>query len=194
MMTSREPENTATRRHVLAAPWRSRSLVLIGLMGAGKSSVGRRLADTLGWPFVDSDDEIAAASGCSIADIFSIHGESIFRDLEARVIMRLLAGEKRVLATGGGAWMQPDIRKVITEAATSVWLRADLDVLTRRVERRNHRPLLETGDKRSILRKLMTDRYPIYEEADVIVDSGDGPQEQVVKTIIAALDAAESTV
>ena len=193
-MTSREPENTATRRHVLAAPWRSRSLVLIGLMGAGKSSVGRRLADTLGWPFVDSDDEIAAASGCSIADIFSIHGESIFRDLEARVIMRLLAGEKRVLATGGGAWMQPDIRKVITEAATSVWLRADLDVLTRRVERRNHRPLLETGDKRSILRKLMTDRYPIYEEADVIVDSGDGPQEQVVKTIIAALDAAESTV
>jgi len=194
MMTSREPENTATRRHVLAAPWRSRSLVLIGLMGAGKSSVGRRLADTLGWPFVDSDDEIAAAAGCSIADIFSIHGESIFRDLEARVIMRLLAGEKRVLATGGGAWMQPDIRKVITEAATSVWLRADLDVLTRRVERRNHRPLLETGDKRSILRKLMTDRYPVYEEADVIVDSGDGPQEQVVKTIIAALDAAESTV
>jgi shikimate kinase len=90
--------------------------------------------------------------------------------------------------------MQPDIRKVITETATSVWLRADLDVLTRRVERRNHRPLLETGDKRSILRKLMTDRYPVYEEADVIVDSGDGPQEQVVKTIIAALDAAESTV
>ena len=162
-------------------------------MGAGKSSIGRRLADTLGWPFVDSDDEIAAAAGCSIADIFSIHGEPIFRDLEARVITRLLQGEKRVLATGGGAWMQPAIRAVIKEHATSVWLRADLDVLTRRVERRNHRPLLETGDKRSILEKLMAERYPVYAEADMVVDSGDGPQERVVQQMIAALDAAEGS-
>ncbi|MFO0456636.1 MAG: shikimate kinase [Alphaproteobacteria bacterium] len=192
-MTSREPEKATTEHQVPAAPWRRRSLVLVGLMGAGKSSIGRRLADTLGWPFVDSDDEIAAAAGCSIADIFSIHGEPIFRDLEARVITRLLQGEKRVLATGGGAWMQPAIRAVIKEHATSVWLRADLDVLTRRVERRNHRPLLETGDKRSILEKLMAERYPVYAEADVVVDSGDGPQERVVQQMIAALDAAEGS-
>ncbi len=192
-MTSREPEKATTEHQVPAAPWRRRSLVLVGLMGAGKSSIGRRLADTLGWPFVDSDDEIAAAAGCSIADIFSIHGEPIFRDLEARVITRLLQGEKRVIATGGGAWMQPAIRAVIKEHATSVWLRADLDVLTRRVERRNHRPLLETGDKRSILEKLMAERYPVYAEADVVVDSGDGPQERVVQQMIAALDAAEGS-
>lgn len=192
-MTSREPEKATAEHPVPAAPWRRRSLVLVGLMGAGKSSIGRRLAETLGWPFVDSDDEIAAAAGCSIADIFSIHGEPIFRDLEARVITRLLQGEKRVIATGGGAWMQPAIRAVIKEHATSVWLRADLDVLTRRVERRNHRPLLETGDKRSILEKLMAERYPVYAEADMVVDSGDGPQERVVQQMIAALDAAEGS-
>ena len=192
-MTSREPEKATAEHHMPAAPWRRRSLVLVGLMGAGKSSIGRRLAETLGWPFVDSDDEIAAAAGCSIADIFSIHGEPIFRDLEARVITRLLQGEKRVLATGGGAWMQPAIRAIIKEHATSVWLRADLDVLTRRVERRNHRPLLETGDKRSILEKLMAERYPIYAGADVVVNSGDGPQERVVQQMIAALDAAEGS-
>ncbi len=160
-------------------------------MGAGKSSIGQRLAEAIGWKFVDSDDEIAAAAGCSIADIFAIHGEPIFRDLEARVIARLLAGEPIVLATGGGAWMQRPVREAIKREATSIWLRADLDVLTRRVERRNHRPILEAGDKRSILAKLMAERYPIYAEADIVVDSGEGAQDKVVKQVLAALDAAE---
>lgn len=166
-------------------------MVLVGLMGAGKSSIGQRLAEAIGWKFVDSDDEIAAAAGCSIADIFAIHGEPIFRDLEVRVITRLLAGEPIILATGGGAWMQPLLRVAIKRTATSIWLRADLDVLTRRVERRNHRPILEAGDKRSILAKLIDERYPIYAEADIVVDSGEGAHDKVVKQVLAALDAAE---
>lgn len=166
-------------------------MVLVGLMGAGKSSIGQRLAEVIGWKFVDSDDEIAAAAGCSIADIFAIHGEPIFRDLEVRVITRLLAGEPIILATGGGAWMQPLLRAAIKRTATSIWLRADLDVLMRRVERRNHRPILEAGDKRSILAKLMDERYPIYAEADIVVDSGEGAHDKVVKQVLAALDAAE---
>jgi shikimate kinase len=190
-MTSHEPQNTPLRPHSHAHPWRSRTVVLVGLMGAGKSSIGQRLAEAIGWKFVDSDDEIAAAAGCSIADIFAIHGEPIFRDLEVRVITRLLAGEPIILATGGGAWMQPLLRVAIKRTATSIWLRADLDVLTRRVERRNHRPILEAGDKRSILAKLIDERYPIYAEADIVVDSGEGAHDKVVKQVLAALDAAE---
>jgi shikimate kinase len=171
------------------APWRKRPLVLIGLMGAGKSTIGRRLAKQIGWRFVDSDEEIEAAAGCSVADIFTIHGEPIFRDLEKRVIARLLGEAPMVLATGGGAWIQPGVREIIKEHATSVWLRADLEVLTDRVSKRSHRPLLETGDKREILDKLMQERYPIYEEADVIIDSSHGPHESVVQRVITALDA-----
>ncbi len=162
--------------------------VLIGLMGAGKSTIGRRLAKSIGWRFVDSDEEIEAAAGCSIADIFAIHGEPIFRDLEKRVITRLLSEEPIVLATGGGAWMQADVRKTIRERATAVWLRAELDVLTDRVSKRDHRPLLETGDKRTILKRLMDERYPIYEEADLIIDSSHGPHERVVERVVAALE------
>jgi shikimate kinase len=190
-MTRHEPQKTQPHSHPLAHAWRSRTVVLVGLMGAGKSSIGQRLAEAIGWKFVDSDDEIAAAAGCSIADIFAIHGEPIFRDLEARVIARLLAGEPMILATGGGAWMQRPLREAIKREATSIWLRADLDVLTRRVERRNHRPILEVGDKRSILAKLMDERYPIYAEADIVVDSGEGSHDTVVKQVLAALDAAE---
>ncbi len=168
--------------------WRSRPLVLIGLMGAGKSTIGRRLAKTIGWRFVDSDEEIEAAAGCSIADIFTIHGEPIFRDLERRVIKRLLGEGPLVLATGGGAWMQEDVRATIRAQATTVWLRAELDILTDRVSRRDHRPLLETGDKRTILKRLMDERYPIYEEADLIVDSSEGPHEKVVNRVVAALE------
>jgi shikimate kinase len=170
------------------AVWRSRPLVLVGLMGAGKSTIGRRLAKHIGWRFVDSDEEIEAAAHCRIADIFTIHGEPIFRDLEKRVISRLLTEEPLVLATGGGAWMQPAVREVIKAHATSVWLRAELEVLTERVSRRDHRPLLEHGDKREILQKLMHERYPVYEQADVVVDSSQGPHEQVVERVIAALD------
>ncbi len=168
--------------------WRARPLVLIGLMGAGKSTIGRRLAKQIGWRFVDSDEEIEAAAGCSIADIFSIHGEPIFRDLEQRVIARLLGEEQLVLATGGGAWMQPGVRELIKARATSVWLRAELEVLTDRVSKRNHRPLLETGNKRDILEQLMEDRYPVYGLADMVVDSSHGPHEVVVERVIAALD------
>jgi shikimate kinase len=170
------------------APWRSRPVVLVGLMGVGKSTIGRRLAKKVGWQFIDSDDEIELAAGCSISDIFSIHGEPIFRDLEKRVIARLVSETPLVLATGGGAWMQESVRQVIKEKATSVWLRADLDVLIDRVSKRNHRPLLEKGDKRSIMGKLMDERYPVYAQADLIVDSNKGPHERVVDMVLEALE------
>lgn len=165
----------------------NKPLVLVGLMGAGKSTVGRRLAKAIGWPFVDSDEEIERAAACSIADLFAIHGELIFRDLEERVIFRLLETPNQVLATGGGAWMQPQLRARIKDKALSVWLRADLDTLLERVERRNTRPLLESGDKRAILERLMADRYPVYAEADLTVHSAEGPHEDVVERLIAAL-------
>lgn len=162
-------------------------IVLIGLMGAGKSTIGRRLAARTGRKFVDSDDEIVEAAGCSIADIFAIHGEQIFRDLEQRVMKRLLERDDIILATGGGAWMQPLVRELIKSKAVSLWLNADLEVLLDRVEKRNHRPLLEQGDKREILSKLMQERYPIYAEATLSIDSNKGPHEQVVERSIDAL-------
>jgi shikimate kinase len=190
-MTSLTTEERHVPRARLKAPWKTRTVVLVGLMGAGKSSVGHRLAKQIGWKFIDSDDEIVAAAGCSISDIFAIHGESIFRDVEQRVIARILQGEPVVLATGGGAWMQPKVREIIKRDATSVWLRADLDVLLDRVSRRGHRPLLEQGDKKAILTKLMEERYPVYQEADVTVDSGKGPHDKVVKSVVDALEGAE---
>lgn len=170
--------------------WRSRPLVLVGLMGSGKSTIGRRLASAIGWRFVDADEEIESAAGCSIADMFAIYGEPMFRDLEARVIARLLGEEPAVLATGGGAWMQPSIREMILARATSVWLRADLDVLVDRVSKRDHRPLLKNGDKSAIMRRLMEERYPIYAQANITVDSGHGPHSQVVERVIIALQGA----
>ncbi|MCI5050089.1 MAG: shikimate kinase [Rickettsiales bacterium] len=159
-------------------------IVLIGLMGAGKTTVGKRLAKVINRQFVDSDEEIEDAAGCSISDIFAIHGEQIFRDLEYRVVHRLMDHEKLVLATGGGAWIQDKVREEIKGRAVTIWLRADLETLLERVERRNHRPLLETGDKRVILEKLMNERYPIYEKADIVIDSGDGAHELIVDAII----------
>lgn len=167
--------------------WRARPLVLIGLMGAGKSTVGHRLAQKIGWKFVDSDEEIEAAAGCSIADMFAMYGEPIFRDLEQRVIARLLKEPSIVLATGGGAWMQPAVRELILAQATSIWLRADIDVLLDRVSRRNHRPLLETGDKRATLQRLMDERYPVYAQADRVIDSGLGAHDTVVEQVMALL-------
>jgi shikimate kinase len=170
------------------APWRQRPVVLVGLMGVGKSTIGRRLAKEIDWPFVDADEEIEDAAGCSISDIFSVHGESIFRDLEKRVIARLLSDGPLILATGGGAWIQEPIREMIQEKATSVWLRADLDVLMDRVTKRNHRPLLEKGDKRAIMQGLMDQRYPVYASADLTVDSNKGPHEHVVQLVLDALE------
>ena len=165
------------------------SIILVGLMGAGKSAIGRRLASRLGMSFVDADDEIERAAGCSISDIFELHGEAAFRDGERRVIARLLARPPHVLATGGGAFMDPETRATIRECGISVWLRADLDLLVSRVSRRNDRPLLAGGDPCAILRRLMDERHPIYAEADVVVESRDGPHEQTVEAVLGALGA-----
>jgi shikimate kinase len=166
-----------------------RTVVLVGLMGAGKTKIGRRLAFRLGLPFFDSDQEIEAAAGETIEEIFANRGEQMFRDGERRVIARLLAKPVHVLATGGGAFMDPATRMIIARRGLSVWLRADLDVLVHRVSRRADRPLLKTGDPRGILADLIERRYPVYAEAEVTVDSGDGSSETTVNRVIAALAA-----
>jgi shikimate kinase len=166
-----------------------KTIVIIGLMGAGKSSIGRRLATRLKLPFVDADREIEDAAGCSIADFFERYGEAAFRDGERRVIDRLLRRPVHVLATGGGAFMNPDTRRAIRERGISVWLRAALDVLARRTARRSHRPLLNSGNPREILAGLIEQRYPVYAEADVIIDSQDIPPEDTVDRVIEGLMA-----
>jgi shikimate kinase len=164
-----------------------RTIVLVGLMGAGKSCIGRRLAARLGLEFVDADAEIEAAAGCSIEEIFERHGEAAFRDGERRVIARLLKEPVCVLATGGGSFLDPETRAAIGERAISVWLRADLDLLLKRTGRRDNRPLLKRGDPRAILERLIAERYPVYEEADVTVDSTDGPPEVTLDRVLSAL-------
>ncbi len=164
-----------------------RSLVLIGLMGAGKSAIGRRLAKRIGLDFVDADKEIEAAAGMSINDIFSEHGEAYFRDGERRVITRLLSEGPIVLATGGGAFMNEQTRQEIAANGLSIWLRAELDILIERVSRRNTRPLLKTGDPREIMSALMDERYPVYSQADITVESRDVPHEVIVEEIVQAL-------
>ncbi|MFA5121564.1 shikimate kinase [Zavarzinia sp.] len=155
-------------------------------MGAGKSSIGKRLAQRLHVPFRDADAEIEDAAGCTIEEIFERHGEAAFRDGERRVIARLLTdATPHVLATGGGAFMDPETRARIKEFGVSIWLRADLDVLLKRVKKRNNRPLLKRGDPREILERLITERYPVYAEADLVVDSLDGPHDQVVDDVLA---------
>lgn len=165
----------------------TKPIVLVGLMGAGKSTIGRRLAHALGLQFVDSDQEIVEAAGCSISDIFEIYGEAIFRDVEQRVLLRLVGGEPCVIATGGGAFMNPVIRSAIKEKTTSVWLKADLPILLERVSRRDTRPLLRTGDKGAILSKMIEDRYPLYGEADITIDSNAGLHDTVVERALKAL-------
>ncbi len=167
----------------------TKTVVLVGLMGAGKSAIGRRLAARLKWPFVDADAEIESAAGCTIDDFFNRYGEEAFRDGERKVIARLLEGEQRVLSTGGGAFMHPETRDLIKVRGVSVWLRADLDVLVRRTARRDNRPLLKQGDPRQVLTDLMARRYPIYAEADVTVDTDDGPPEITTDRVLAALES-----
>lgn len=166
-----------------------KSVVLIGLMGAGKTAVGKRLAAKLDLPFVDADKEIEEAAGQSIAEIFAEHGEAYFRQGERKVIARLLEAGPQVLATGGGAYMTPETRTTIGESGISIWLRAELPVLLHRVRKRNHRPLLIGRDNEQVMRDLMAERYPIYAEADITVESRDVPHEVIVKEVIQALAA-----
>lgn len=164
-----------------------RTVVMVGLMGAGKSAIGRRVAQRLGLPFVDADAEIERAAGQTIEEIFTAHGEGYFRDGERRVIARLLGDPVHVLSTGGGAFMDPDTRRLIAERGISVWLRADLEVLLRRTARRGNRPLLKGRDPAEVLAKLIELRYPVYAQADVTVESTDGPPEVMVQRVIDAL-------
>lgn len=164
-----------------------RSLVLVGMMGAGKSSVGRKLATRLAMPFVDADTEIEAAAGMTIPEIFEVRGEAEFRSGEARVIARLLDGGPQVLATGGGAYMNAETRRLIGQKGVSVWLSADFDILMRRIRRRNDRPLLHTVDPDATLRRLIDERYPVYALADITIESRDVSHEVIVDELIDAL-------
>lgn len=164
-----------------------KTVVLVGLMGAGKTNIGRRLATRLQLPFRDADSEIEQAAGETVEDIFQRYGEAVFRDGERRVIARLLDEPVHVLATGGGAFMDPATRARIRQRGISVWLRAELDLLLARVGRRGNRPLLKGGDPRAVLAALMERRHPIYAEADLTVDSIDGPPELTLARVVEAL-------
>jgi len=164
-----------------------RSIVLVGLMGAGKTSVGRRLSQILNLPFVDADTEIEEAAGCTIADFFEIYGEPAFREGEERVIERLLKDGPQVLSTGGGAFMSDVTRQRITEHGVSIWLDTDIDTLIKRTSRRNDRPLLNTSDPAETLRKLMNVRNPVYAEADIRLVSGTETVENSAKLAIRAI-------
>jgi shikimate kinase len=172
--------------HPLRSP---KTVVFVGLMGVGKTCIGRRLAQRLDLPFVDADKEIEEAAGCSIPEIFERHGEKYFREGERRVILRLLDNPVHVLSTGGGAFMDPLTRAAIRGHAISLWLRADLELMLRRVSRRNDRPLLQVADPRAKLQELIDLRYPVYAEADITVDSVDGPPEVTLERVMGALAA-----
>jgi len=183
------PNDATSTAAVLTALGR-RSIVLVGMMGVGKSSIGRRLASRLGIPFVDADAEVEKAAGMSIADIFAHRGEADFRSGEARVITRLLESGPQVLAAGGGAFINAGTREAIRASGVSVWLKADLDVLLRRIsKRRNERPLLQTADPEETLRALLIEREPVYAQADLTVHSRDVAHDSIVADIITLLGA-----
>lgn len=162
-------------------------VVLVGLMGAGKSCVGRRVAEALHVPFIDSDEEIEKAAGCSVSDIFDVYGEPAFRDCERRVIQRLLESGPSVIATGGGAFMDDAVRDTIKRTGHSIWLQADPEVLYRRTKRSKNRPLLENDDPLGTLQKLAAHRYPVYQNADVTVETGDESLETTVQKVLDAI-------
>jgi shikimate kinase len=179
--------NDPTAPSALRTRLGARSIVLVGMPGSGKSSIGRRLARHLGLEFIDADQEIEAAAGMSIADIFAQHGEPYFRAGEARVIARLLDKGPQVVATGGGAFVNADTRALVRARAVSVWLKADVDLLLRRVKRKNDRPLLRVADPEAVLKRLLTEREASYAEADITVTSLDVPHEAVVEALVKAL-------
>ena len=178
---------SASQEAAIVAALGKRAVVLVGMMGAGKSTIGRRMAMRLRLPFVDADNEIEAAAGMSIPDIFEAHGEPHFRDGEARVIARLLDGGPILLATGGGAYMREETRQRIRDRAISMWLKADADVILRRVRRRDNRPLLKTADPAATIAGLIKARHPFYEQTDITIDSRDVPHEKIVDESIVAL-------
>lgn len=190
-MTGPESSETGDAAATLApaVPNPGRTIALVGLMGAGKTTVGRRLASALRLPFADADAEIVKAAGRSIEEIFAEHGECAFRRGERQVIARLLGGPVHVLATGGGAFIDPQTRVLMKERAISIWLKAPLDVLMKRVEKRDTRPLLKEDDPRAVMERLMAERYPIYAEADITIESAPGPHNAAVDKIIEALRA-----
>lgn len=173
----------AAARHVLG----KRNLVIVGLMGAGKTAIGRMVASELGVPFIDSDHEIERVSRMTIPELFAAYGEPEFRKLEKRVISRLLKTGPRVLSTGGGAFMNEETRQAIKAGAVSVWLNADLETLWHRVSKRDNRPLLKTANPKETLENLMSARYPVYAEADISVLSRDVKKDVIVEEVIAAL-------
>src|ERR1700724_1381430 len=179
----------ASQEAEITAALGTRSIVLVGMMGAGKSTVGRRLSARLGLPFLDADPEIEVAAGMLIPDIFEVHGEPHFRDGEARVIARLLDGGPAVLATGGGAFMREDTRIRIGDKAVSIWLKADADIIMKRVKRRADRPLLQTADPAATVGRLIEEREPVYQHADITIWSRDVPHEKIVDECIEALHA-----
>jgi shikimate kinase len=188
------PETAATTTSIpyegdIAAALGGRSVVLVGMMGAGKSTIGRRLAARIRLPFLDADAEIEAAAGMSIPDIFETHGEPHFRDGEARVIARLLEAGPSVLATGGGAFMREDTRNRIRDKAVSIWLKADADTILKRVKRRADRPLLQTADPAATIGRLIEERHPVYQLADITIASREVLHEKIVEECIAALHA-----
>ncbi len=182
------PATASAEAEILAALGK-RLIVLVGMMGAGKSTIGRRLAARLNLPFVDADTEIEAAAGMTIPEIFEAHGEPHFRDGEARVIARLLESGPGVLATGGGSFMREETRRRIGEKAVSIWLKADPDVIMRRVKRRADRPLLQTTDPAATVTRLLGEREPIYERADITIASREVPHDRIVDECIEALHA-----
>ena len=182
------PQRRDARAASLVRRLNGRSIVLVGIMGSGKTSVGRRLAARLGLDFVDADAAIETAARMTIAEIFKRHGETFFRDREHHVIARLITEGQKVLATGGGAFMREDTRKKISESGLSIWLKADHDVLMRRVRKRSNRPLLHTDDPEATMQKLIDERYPVYALADYTIHSGDGPHDLVVEHIMAELE------
>jgi shikimate kinase len=185
--TASPADASASLEAGISAALGTRSIVLVGMMGSGKTTIGRRLSARLRLPFVDADSEIEAAAGMSIPDIFETHGEPHFRDGEARVIARLLDGGPAVLATGGGAFMREETRSRIGSKAVSIWLKADADVIMKRVKRRADRPLLQTADPAATVGRLIEEREPVYRHADLTIASRDVPHEKIVDECIDAL-------
>jgi shikimate kinase len=179
----------ATQEADISAALGMRSIVLVGMMGVGKSTIGRRLSTRLRLPFVDADTEIEAAAGMSIPDIFETHGEPYFRDGEARVIARLIDSGPGVLSTGGGAFMREETRQRIRAKAVSIWLKADADTILRRVKRRVDRPLLQTADPAATVERLIAEREPVYQQADLTIWSREVPHDKIVDECIDALRA-----